>query len=351
MIRKIILGFITVLLCLGIVTPLNVQAASVQTEVSKYALSWADNKNIPYVYGGKGRNMNSLEEVAEAKAGLDCSGFTALVYKHFGIDIPMQSSLQKKEAKKVFTNIEEAVPGDVVWWNGHVAIYIGDEKICHTNTSKGPTNYPHVSSVYYNTKEKPTFLRMVDDVSALKPLSGSDADSLSKDVESSKLTGSIVTESDLTGMPTESSLLAKNQGIPDITELSDEEKKSLVSIKENVDGEKDSWYDTANKVVVFVGIVILVYGLFLGVAFMFDRTNVILDVSLLAVLTLGRYRVWDEMYGVPVGYSSSEGIMYCDGGLIFKRIVVIEIIGFFLVSGGISRIIYDALVFIFSLWK
>ena len=57
-----------------------------------YAISWADNKNIPYVWGGGRGSGVTLETLAEnSSSGTDCSGFVSLVYAHFGITVSSQS--------------------------------------------------------------------------------------------------------------------------------------------------------------------------------------------------------------------------------------------------------------------
>lgn len=94
------------------------------------ALSYVGN---PYVWGGE-----NLEK------GVDCSGFTQQIYKEFGIDLPHSSSSQR--------NVGEAVPidqepkqGDLICYDGHVAIYIGDGKIVHASN---PTDGIKVTDDY-----------------------------------------------------------------------------------------------------------------------------------------------------------------------------------------------------------
>jgi len=80
----------------------------------------------PYVWGG-----NSLTK------GVDCSGLTQLVLKHFGINISDTTFTQIGEGKAVKMN--ELQVGDLVFfdnttkWDGpdHVGFYIGDGKILH----------------------------------------------------------------------------------------------------------------------------------------------------------------------------------------------------------------------------
>lgn len=85
------------------------------SEVVQYALSFVGN---PYVWGGKDPNT-----------GADCSGFTSYVYAHFGISIPSYSYSQRSVGKEV--SYSNARAGDLICYNGHVAIYMGNGQIVH----------------------------------------------------------------------------------------------------------------------------------------------------------------------------------------------------------------------------
>lgn len=85
------------------------------SDVVAYAMTFVGN---PYVWGGKDPNT-----------GADCSGFTSYVYAHFGISIPSYSYSQRSVGKEV--SYENAQPGDLICYAGHVAIYMGNGKIVH----------------------------------------------------------------------------------------------------------------------------------------------------------------------------------------------------------------------------
>ena len=85
-------------------------------EVAKYAVQFVGN---PYVWGGE-----SLTR------GADCSGFTKAVYKHFGYYLPHYDRSQRAYGKSV-KNLKAAKPGDLIFYSGHVAVYIGNNKIVH----------------------------------------------------------------------------------------------------------------------------------------------------------------------------------------------------------------------------
>ncbi len=70
----------------------------------------------PYVWGG-----TSLTE------GADCSGFVQSVYANFGIQLPRTTYDMEHVGNPV--DLESALPGDLVLYDGHVGLYMGDGNI------------------------------------------------------------------------------------------------------------------------------------------------------------------------------------------------------------------------------
>lgn len=89
--------------------------------VAEYALQFVGN---PYVYGG-----TSLTN------GADCSGFVMSVYANFGIKLPRTSAADRSQGSAV-DGLENAQPGDLICYSGHVALYIGNGQIVHASNSK-----------------------------------------------------------------------------------------------------------------------------------------------------------------------------------------------------------------------
>ena len=103
--------------------PVITADSSLGQQVADYALQFVGNK---YVYGG-----TSLTN------GADCSGFTLAVYANFGVSLPHSAKAQNKKGTNV-GSIDNAIPGDLVYYSGHIGIYIGNGKIVHaSNPRKG----------------------------------------------------------------------------------------------------------------------------------------------------------------------------------------------------------------------
>lgn len=101
-------------------------------KIANYACQYIGN---PYVSGG-----TSLTD------GADCSGFTYRVYADFGYSLPRTSTQQRSAGTGV--TYDEAQPGDLICYDGHVALYIGNGLIVHASSSKTGIK---VSNAQYKT--------------------------------------------------------------------------------------------------------------------------------------------------------------------------------------------------------
>lgn len=103
----------------------NIAASSVGSEMGKSVIDYATQfVGNPYVWGG-----SSLTN------GTDCSGFVMSVYSNFGVSLPHSSSALRSKGYDV-GGLENAQPGDIVCYSGHVGLYVGNGQIVHASTSR-----------------------------------------------------------------------------------------------------------------------------------------------------------------------------------------------------------------------
>ena len=112
------------------------QAAGNGQAIVDYACQFIGN---PYVWGG-----TSLTN------GADCSGFVQSVFAHFGIALPRTTWDMENAGTAV--SYDQAVAGDIILYNGHVGIYMGNGQIVNAiNSAKGigilPATYTNIVTV------------------------------------------------------------------------------------------------------------------------------------------------------------------------------------------------------------
>lgn len=98
----------------------NASGSELGKKIAKYACQFIGN---PYVAGG-----------TSLTSGADCSGFTYRVYQDFNYSLPRTSYEQRSAGTGV--SYEEAQPGDLICYEGHVGLYVGGGKIVHASSAR-----------------------------------------------------------------------------------------------------------------------------------------------------------------------------------------------------------------------
>lgn len=114
----------------------SAQTAATGQAIVDYACQFIGN---PYVWGG-----TSLTD------GADCSGFVQSVFAHFGISLPRTTYEQIYSGVEV--GYDQAMPGDLICYDGHIGIYVGNGQIVNAqNPEQGigisPAAYTTILSV------------------------------------------------------------------------------------------------------------------------------------------------------------------------------------------------------------
>jgi len=97
--------------------------ASMAYQIPNYAAQFVNV--LPYVWGG-----------ASLTYGADCSGFVSQIYAHFGLLDQASANAHAWDSYALRSvgyavSLENIQPGDLVCYNGHVAIYYGNGVIVH----------------------------------------------------------------------------------------------------------------------------------------------------------------------------------------------------------------------------
>lgn len=72
---------------------------------------------VPYVWGG--------ETLDGDNPGADCSGFICRIYEYFGFNLWANRTKLRNCGTNLGTDLSVAKLGDIIWFEGHVAIYAG----------------------------------------------------------------------------------------------------------------------------------------------------------------------------------------------------------------------------------
>jgi len=110
--------------------------------------------NSPYLWGGR------------SPFGIDCSGFTQIVYKLNGFKL-LRDASQQATLGLPLSFVEEALPGDLAFFDNeegkiiHVGIVLDDNKIIHASGKVRVDKFDHYGIFNVDTKKYSHHLRVI----------------------------------------------------------------------------------------------------------------------------------------------------------------------------------------------
>jgi cell wall-associated NlpC family hydrolase len=110
--------------------------------------------NAPYLWGGR------------SPFGIDCSGFTQLVYKLNGYKLP-RDARQQVELGSPLSFVEEAEAGDLAFFDNeegnivHVGIILENQQIIHASGSVRIDKFDHYGIFHSDNKKYSHMLRVI----------------------------------------------------------------------------------------------------------------------------------------------------------------------------------------------
>ena len=110
--------------------------------------------NAPYLWGGR------------SPFGIDCSGFTQLVFKFAGIKL-QRDAYQQGGQGSIINFIEEVQPGDLAFFSNdegaiiHVGIMLKDNRIIHSSGKVRIDKIDHFGIYNAETKKHSHLLKLI----------------------------------------------------------------------------------------------------------------------------------------------------------------------------------------------
>lgn len=140
-------------------------------------------------------------------------------------------------------------------------------------------------------------------------------------------------------------MIETNITVPQFTAMSAQDKIEVRGWKQDIDNKNaPKAISFMRALVIFIGILMTVYGVLLYVAYHFDVVNNVVDISLLSVLSLGRLIAASGADGAELkGTESARGARAVKHGEIIKITLIAVTIGVLMITGGIYKVILWAI--------
>ena len=211
---------------------------------------------LRYVYAGR-----------SLATGTDCSGFTSLIYKEFGVSLPKTVSGQV--GKGTYVKKADLQKGDLVFYSGggrsatHVALYMGNGLVIHESNPRDGVKISSVNMMKYitarrvinstaikkvtekiETEKKEEVSNTTNDLSQ-KVVENVDTTKVNDNVENTNIVNNVSNESVSTNNTVQVSETNSNNQVTTSTEIKQESKEIMDNkqedLKENVkeDVKKD----------------------------------------------------------------------------------------------------------------
>lgn len=260
-----------------------------------------------------------------------------------------------KNAKDLGSDLEK---GDICFFEDYVAVYAGNDLWYDAGkNAKGSLGklYTDLNESDYVGKKKKTFiynsLEPVESVGMeekiytlirIKKTSGVQSGS-------SELVryNTITSEWDLKGMPKYVGITGEQSGIVMSGYLTTAEEKNLEAIKYSGETNEEKVARYVRGVIALVGLLLMIYGILVGVAYLFDRSNNFIDISMLGLISLGRWGYSDEWKGQEG--TRVNGVLFLSKMMLIRRVIVAEVVGLVLTTGVVYGFIKDIISFVSDL--
>ncbi len=118
--KRLMCAMLSVLMLFAVMPGAEAASASGQ-DIVNAAMQYLGK--VPYVWGGT--------RIDGSNPGADCSGFICRIYEKFGFNLWSNRTKLRNCGTNLGTDLNQALPGDIIWFDGHVAIYAGKSNGSH----------------------------------------------------------------------------------------------------------------------------------------------------------------------------------------------------------------------------